>query len=103
MTQLDRTVQKFVDAINAHDSDAFFETLSEDASMSDDGNERNLAQWTDSEIFATNARMSVESTTSPTEFVADYSNDRWGSMRTAWRFTVRDGLISRFETGQAGA
>ncbi|WP_330184528.1 nuclear transport factor 2 family protein [Nocardia sp. NBC_01503] len=102
MTQLDRTVQKFVDALNAHDSAAFFGTLTEDASMSDDGNERNLAQWTDSEIFATNGRMRVESITAPTEFVAVYANDRWGSMRTAWRFTVRDGLISRFETGQAG-
>ncbi|MBL1075828.1 nuclear transport factor 2 family protein [Nocardia sp. 2] len=101
MTQLDRTVQKFVDAVNAHDSSAFFATLTEDASMSDDGNERNLAQWTDSEIFETNGRMKVESVASPTEFVADYSNDRWGAMRTAWRFTVRDGLISRFETGQA--
>ncbi|MFB8005294.1 nuclear transport factor 2 family protein [Nocardia sp. NPDC058058] len=102
MTQLDRTVQKFVDAVNAHDVDAFFQTLTPDASMSDDGNERNLAQWTDSEIFTTNGRMQVESVTAPTEFVADYANDRWGSMRTAWRFTVRDGLISRFETGQAG-
>ncbi|QLY32156.1 nuclear transport factor 2 family protein [Nocardia huaxiensis] len=101
MTQLDRTVQKFVDAVNSHDVDAFFETLTADASMSDDGAERNLAQWTDSEIFATNGHMKVESVGSPTEFVADYSNDRWGSMRTAWRFTVRDGLISRFETGQA--
>ncbi|GAB4589524.1 nuclear transport factor 2 family protein [Nocardia sp. IFM 10818] len=99
--QLDPTVQKFVDAVNTHDVDAFFETLTADASMSDDGAERNLAQWTDSEIFATNGRMKVESVGGPTEFVADYSNDRWGSMRTAWRFTVRDGLISRFETGQA--
>lgn len=99
--QLDPTVQHFVDAVNAHDATAFERTLAEDASMSDDGNERNLAQWTDSEIFATNGRMRVESVSSPTEFVADYSNDKWGAMRTAWRFTVRDGLISRFETGQA--
>ncbi|WP_067700626.1 nuclear transport factor 2 family protein [Nocardia jejuensis] len=101
MTQLDRTVQKFVDALNANDADAFFATLAEDASMSDDGNERDLAQWTESEIFSTHGRMKVESVSAPTELVADYSNDRWGGMRTAWRFTVRDGLISRFETGQA--
>ncbi|MEC3951423.1 nuclear transport factor 2 family protein [Nocardia sp. CDC153] len=101
MTELDPTVRKFVDAVNAGDSAAFFQTLTADASMTDDGQERNLAQWTDSEIFATNGRMKLESVASPTEFVAEYSNDRWGAMRTAWRFTVRDGLISRFETGQA--
>ncbi|WP_067543631.1 nuclear transport factor 2 family protein [Nocardia crassostreae] len=99
--QLDPTVQNFVDALNANDKDAFFKLLTDDATMSDDGNDRNLAQWTDSEIFSTNGRMKVESVSGPTEFVADYSNDRWGAMRTAWRFTVRDGLISRFETGQA--
>ncbi|WP_067716877.1 hypothetical protein [Nocardia yamanashiensis] len=99
--QLEPIVTKFVDAVNAHDSDAFFRTLAADASMSDDGQERNLAQWTESEIFATNGRMKIESVTSPTSFVADYSNDRWGAMRTAWKFTLFDGLISRFETGQA--
>ncbi|MVU83518.1 nuclear transport factor 2 family protein [Nocardia sp. ET3-3] len=101
MTELDPTVQQFVDAVNAGDANAFFATLTPDASMTDDGQERNLAQWTDSEIFSTNGRMKIESVSGPTEFVADYSNDRWGAMRTAWRFTVRDGLISRFQTGQA--
>ncbi|AYF73457.1 nuclear transport factor 2 family protein [Nocardia yunnanensis] len=101
MTELDPAVQQFVDAVNAGDAEAFFKTLTADASMSDDGQERDLADWTASEIFSTNGRMKVESVSGPTEFVADYSNDRWGGMRTAWRFTVRDGLISRFETGQA--
>ncbi|MGW4245775.1 nuclear transport factor 2 family protein [Nocardia sp. NPDC004722] len=101
MTELDPAVAKFVDAVNAGDAEAFFKTLTADASMSDDGQERNLAQWTESEIFSTNGRMKVESIGGPTAFVADYSNDRWGAMRTAWRFTVRDGLVSRFETGQA--
>ncbi|MFX0578087.1 nuclear transport factor 2 family protein [Nocardia nepalensis] len=100
--QLDRTVQEFVDAVNDNDQDRLFAVLTEDATMSDDGVERNLAQWTDSEIFSSNARMQVESIDDGgTALVADYTNSRWGSMRTAWRFTVRDGKISRFETGQA--
>lgn len=100
--QLDPAVQEFVDALNDNDQDRFFAVLTDDATMSDDGVERNLAQWTDAEIFGSNARMKVE-TVGPggTELVADYTNSRWGSMRTAWRFTVVDGRISRFETGQA--
>ncbi|MFE5474149.1 nuclear transport factor 2 family protein [Nocardia sp. NPDC056541] len=75
--------------------------MTADATMSDDGNDRDLTQWTDSEVFSTNGRMQVESVASPAEFVADYTNDRWGAMRTAWRFTTQDGPISRFEVGQA--
>ncbi|MGW4767083.1 nuclear transport factor 2 family protein [Nocardia sp. NPDC004278] len=100
--QLDPAVREFVDALNANDQDRFQAVLTADATMSDDGVERNLAQWTDSEIFASNARMNVESVDDGgTVLVADYTNSRWGSMRTAWRFTVREGKISRFETGQA--
>ncbi|WP_433191667.1 nuclear transport factor 2 family protein [Nocardia sp. CA-107356] len=100
--QLDPTVREFVDALNDNDSERLQAVLTEDASMSDDGVERNLAQWTDSEIFRSNGRMNVESVDAGgTALLAEYTNSRWGSMRTAWRFTVRDGKISRFETGQA--
>ncbi|MEV5834696.1 nuclear transport factor 2 family protein [Nocardia sp. NPDC052112] len=103
MTQpLDPTVQEFVAALNDNDQDRFYAILTEDATMSDDGVERNLTLWTDSEIFGSNGRMNVETVgDGGTELVADYTNTRWGSMRTAWRFTVRNGKISRFETGQA--
>ncbi len=33
--------------------------------------------------------------------VVDYRNDTYGTMRTTWQFTVEDGRVSRFETGQA--
>ncbi|WP_040690557.1 hypothetical protein [Nocardia vinacea] len=100
--QLDPTVQEFVSALNDNDQDRFYAILTDDATMSDDGVERNLVQWTDSEIFGSNGRMNVESIgDNGTELVADYTNSRWGSMRTTWRFIVRDSKISRFETGQA--
>ncbi|UQA91178.1 nuclear transport factor 2-like protein [Streptomyces halobius] len=102
MTQLDPVVQEFVDALNANDQDRFFAALTDDATMSDDGVERNIGQWTESEVFGSNGRLQVESIgDGGTELVADYTNSRWGSMRTSWRFTVRDGKVSRFETGQA--
>ncbi|MBF6076502.1 nuclear transport factor 2 family protein [Nocardia beijingensis] len=100
--QLDPTVQEFVDALNANDQDRFYAVLTDDATMSDDGVERNLAQWTEAEIFDSNGRMRVESVgDTGTELVADYTNSRWGSMRTTWRFVLREGKVSRFETGQA--
>jgi len=33
--------------------------------------------------------------------IAAYRNDTWGEMRTRWAFTITNGKVSRFETGQA--
>lgn len=69
--------------------------------MSDDRADRNVQDWVDSEIFGTNARMNVESVSEGGRaLVADYTNDRWCSMRTAWRLTIAGVKISRFETEQ---
>ncbi|MGW3039652.1 nuclear transport factor 2 family protein [Kitasatospora sp. NPDC001159] len=98
----DPTVRAFVTAVNAGDRDAFFALLSPDATMSDDGSERSLADWVDREIFGPNGRMDVQSEASAGHaLVANFTNETWGEMRTAWRFTVDNGKISRFETGQA--
>lgn len=96
----DPAVRALVSAINAGDRDAFFAALTPDATMSDDGTERDLSAWVDKEIFSANGRMEVESDDGRA-LVANYSNDTWGAMRTRWSFTVSDGKISRFETGQA--
>lgn len=98
----DPTVRAFVEAINGGDRDAFFALLAPGATMSDDGSERDLTEWVDREIFSSNGRMEVESESEDGRaLVASYSNDTWGAMRTRWGFSVADGKISRFETGQA--
>jgi hypothetical protein len=33
--------------------------------------------------------------------LATFTNSTWGTMHTRWRFTVTDGRITRFDTGQA--
>ncbi|MBF6171199.1 nuclear transport factor 2 family protein [Nocardia blacklockiae] len=102
--QLDPVVSKFVEALNAGDQAAFFDLLTDDATMSDDGNDRGLRQWVRGEVFDSNGRMSIDPETiadGGRAFVAEYANDRWGAMRTAWRFTVVGDKIGRFETGQA--
>lgn len=99
---LDPVVAGAVDAINAGDETAFFRLLADDASMSDDGSERDLRAWVGAEVFGAGGRMRVEQVSDGGRaLVAEFTNDRWGSMRTAWRFTVTGDRISRFETGQA--
>ncbi|MEU6139090.1 nuclear transport factor 2 family protein [Streptomyces sp. NPDC047081] len=99
----DPAVRAFVTAVNAHDRDAFMSLLTDDATMADDGSDRDLAEWIDREIFSSNGHLDVANESQGGRaLVANYRNDTWGEMRTRWAFTVADdGRISRFETGQA--
>ncbi|WP_327683087.1 nuclear transport factor 2 family protein [Kitasatospora sp. NBC_00458] len=98
----DPTVRAAVTAINSGDRAAFVALLTPDATMSDDGNDRDLQDWIDREIFTSRGHMDVQSESDGGRaLLANYSNETWGEMRTAWRFTVDGGRISRFETGQA--
>ncbi|MEU5160498.1 nuclear transport factor 2 family protein [Streptomyces sp. NPDC020875] len=95
-------VRAFVRALNAGDRAAFTAALTPGATMSDDGSDRDVADWTEREIFSSGGHMDIQKQTHDgLRLVADYRNDTWGEMRTAWRFTVDGGKISRFETGQA--
>ncbi|GGS20952.1 nuclear transport factor 2 family protein [Streptomyces griseoviridis] len=99
----DPAVRAFVAAVNAHDREAFLALLAPDATMADDGTDRDLDDWIDREIFSTHGHLEVDrEAQGGRAIVARYSNDTWGEMRTRWSFTVdEDGRISRFETGQA--
>ncbi|KJS60015.1 hypothetical protein [Streptomyces rubellomurinus] len=99
----DPTVRALVTAINANDRDAFLALLAPDATMSDDGSDRDLLPWIDREIFGSHGHMEVQTEADGGRaLVANFRNETWGEMRTAWRFTVTSGgRISRFETGQA--
>ncbi|MEU7294603.1 MULTISPECIES: nuclear transport factor 2 family protein [Streptomyces] len=98
----DPAVRAFVTALNANDEEAFRAALVPGATMSDDGSERDVEQWTEKEVFASRGHMEIESEKGDgRDLVARYRNDTWGEMRTRWRFTVEDGRIARFETGQA--
>ncbi|HEV7652939.1 MAG TPA: nuclear transport factor 2 family protein [Actinophytocola sp.] len=99
---MDPAVQTLIDAINAGDRSAFLAGLSAGATMTDDGAPRDLAAWVDKEIFTVNGHLEVESSTDDgRSLVARYRNDTWGEMHTTWRFTVENGKVSRFDTGQA--
>ncbi|MER5311910.1 nuclear transport factor 2 family protein [Streptomyces sp. NPDC002773] len=98
----DPAVRAFVTALNANDEEAFREALAPGATMSDDGSDRDVAAWTEKEVFSSRGHMEVESEKGDgRDLVARFRNDTWGEMRTRWRFTVDGGKIARFETGQA--
>uniref|UniRef100_A0AAU2JVG8 Nuclear transport factor 2 family protein n=1 Tax=Streptomyces sp. NBC_00049 TaxID=2903617 RepID=A0AAU2JVG8_9ACTN len=100
----DPVVSALVAAVNAHDKDAFLALLTADATMSDDGSDRDLHDWIDREIFDSGGHMDVLSESDGgRSLIVGYRNDTWGEMRTAWRFVIAPGggRISRFETGQA--
>ena len=99
----DPTVRAFVTAVNAGDRSAFEAVLAPGATMSDDGSDRDVTQWTEKEVFSCSGHMSVASESdNGRSLVVDYRNDTWGEMRTAWRFDVTaEGRVSRFDTGQA--
>lgn len=95
-------MRAFVAAVNAGDRDAFFALLTPDASMSDDGSERDLEEWVDREVFSSNGRMEVDTQSQDGRSLeVTYTNSTWGAMRTKWRFVVDGDRVSRFETGQA--
>ncbi|MFI1100100.1 nuclear transport factor 2 family protein [Streptomyces melanogenes] len=98
----DPAVRAFVTALNANDRAAFQAALTPGATMSDDGSDRDVADWTEREVFSSNGHMDVETESDGgRSLVANYRNDTWGAMRTAWRFDIDGGKVSRFETGQA--
>ncbi|MFF3345549.1 nuclear transport factor 2 family protein [Streptomyces sp. NPDC002779] len=99
----DPVVRDFVTAVNQHDRDAFMALLAPDATMADDGSDRDLDDWVDREIFQSRGHLQVDRESDGGQaLIARYSNDTWGEMRTRWRFEIDDsGRIRRFETGQA--
>src|ERR1700746_3878667 len=100
--RIDPAVRALIAAINDGDRGAFVAALTPDATMSDDGTDRDLAEWADREIFSSHGHLSVVSAREGGRALgAAYRNDPWGEMRTRWAFTVTGGKVSRFETGQA--
>jgi hypothetical protein len=99
----DPAVRAVVSAINAGDRGGFLAALTADATLSDDGVEHDLTQWADQEIFSAHGHMDaiVSASEDGRSLVADYRNDTYGQMRTAWTFEVSGGKVSRIEAGQA--
>jgi hypothetical protein len=100
----DSVVSRFVEAVNAGDRHGFFALLTDNATMADDGSERDLEEWVDREIFSSDGRMEVESQSDEGRSLSvNYTNSTYGTMHTVWTFTIEGDKVVRFETGQAPA
>jgi hypothetical protein len=98
----DPAVRALIQAINSGDRRAFFDALTPDATMSDDGTDRDPTEWSEREIFSSHGHLDVVSAQDGgRSLIATYRNDTWGEMRTRWAFTITNGKVGRFETGQA--
>ena len=85
-------VQALIAAINAGDREAFFAALTPDATMSDDGTDRDLAGWADREIFTVHGHLNVVSARDGgRSLIAAYRNaptwrlQRWPAHQVAGR------------------
>ena len=71
-------VQALIAAINAGDREGFFAALTPDATMSDDGTDRDLAGWAEREIFTVHGHLDVVSARDGgRSLIAAYRNDTW--------------------------
>ena len=104
MTPSNPVVAALIDAVNAGDRTAFFDLLTGDATLTDDGAERDLSEWCESNLFEANARLSPKrEAMDGSRLIIDVHDDKWGEMTTYWDFTVDGDKIGRIDTGQAAA
>ncbi|MGX1219247.1 hypothetical protein RKD42_008112 [Streptomyces ambofaciens] len=79
----------FAAAVNAGDPEAFFAAVTDDATVSGDGTDRDLRAGAEREIFSSNGRPDPEDVSAGGRtLTATRTNSAWGSMRTRWVFTV---------------
>jgi len=98
----DPTVRAVAKAINAGNRAAFLAAFTPDATLTDDGSERDFHDWIEREIFSSGGHMAVESQSDDgRHLIARYRNDTYGEMRTTWTFVMDGDRVSRVETGQA--
>ncbi|MFC4335360.1 nuclear transport factor 2 family protein [Salininema proteolyticum] len=104
MEPTEPAVKAFIDAVNSGDRAAVYETLTDQFTVSDDGSERDARTWVDRNLIASKARLAVEDERNGgSRLMISIDDETWGHMDTYWDFTVNDGKVERFETGQASA
>jgi hypothetical protein len=98
----DAVVRSAVVALNARDKKGWFGLFSEKPKFSDDGIPRDLVKWCEEELFGS-AQAYIAYIDKVEDggrtFHARYHSDKWGDFQTFWRFTVKDGKISKLDVG----
>lgn len=100
----DPTVRAAIEALNAHDRKAWDTLLAPGATFSDDGHEGDLPHFSDNAFGKGREHFTAIDTVEHggLHVYGRYHSDTWGDFRTYFKFTVKDGRITRLEVGQAG-
>jgi hypothetical protein len=97
-------VRDAIRALNARDRHGWLSLFANGATMTDDGSERNLVEWSDREFFE-DSRASI-TVINHTEdegrtLYAQLHSDRWGDFETYMKFEIDDAnRITRLDVGQ---
>jgi hypothetical protein len=96
-------VKAAIEAINAADRQAWFALFANGAVLTDDGNVKELIQWSDGEFFG-KSKAYVKSIDRVEDngltVYSKFHSDRWGEFDTFMKFKIQDNKITRLDVGQ---
>lgn len=97
------TVKAAIEALNQHDRKAWEALFAPGATFADDGNEGSLATFTANAFGKGKERFTRvdKEENNGLHIYGQYHSDTWGDFKTYFKFTVKDGRITRLEVGQA--
>lgn len=104
-TQLtNAVVRAAIETMSARDREGWLKLFAHDATLTDDGTERGVIEWSDSELFGSD-RAYLKSI----DWLEDggltiygkFHSDRWGEFDTFMRFQLHGDWITRLDVGQA--
>lgn len=97
-------VKAAVEAINRGDRAAWFALFAPNAKMTDDGDAHDLTEWSDRDMFtAKHAQfLSIDSVSEDgRSFYGTIHVEQWGDIYGSWKFTIKDGKITRLDVAAA--
>jgi hypothetical protein len=101
---IDPVVRDAIRAMNARDRESWLALFADNATMSDDGDEHDLIEWSVSELFG-ESRAYVKDVKRVEDngrtIYADFHSDQWGDFETFMKFDIDDSnRITRLDLGQ---
>ncbi len=96
-------VRAAIEAVNSRNRQAWLALFAADATLTDDGSPHDVQQWADSELFGQyHCRINAidRKENNGTLIHSDFHSERWGDLKTFWKFTLENDKITRLDVGQ---
>lgn len=97
-------VKAAIAAMRAGDRQGWLRLFAPNAVLTDDGNPRDLEQWSDSELFGASRGylMSIDRAADDgLTIYGRFHSDQWGEFDTYLKFQIQGDRITRLDVGQA--